>query len=72
MFGVELLVTFITPVIYTLFITVVMVRICVFILVAEWQLMCIVELISTGDGEMMKTLNSIGIKLFGLTALNDY
>jgi len=72
MFGVVLLVTFIMPVIYPLFITVVMVPICVSILVAKWQLMRIVELISAGDGEIMETLNSIGIKLFGLAALNEY
>ena len=34
------------------------------ILVAEWQLMHIVELISTGDGQIMETLDSIGIQLF--------
>jgi hypothetical protein len=28
------------------------------------QLMCIVELISKGDGQIMETLDSIGIKLF--------
>ena len=37
---------------------------CVFIRVAEWQLMLIVELISTRDGQIMETLGSIGIKLF--------
>jgi len=31
---------------------------------ADWQLMSIVELISTGDGQIMETLDSIGIKLF--------
>ena len=32
-------------------------------------LVCIVELISTGDGQIMETLDSIGIKLIVLTAL---
>ena len=32
--------------------------------------MHIVELISTGDGQIMETLDSIGIKLFVLFALN--
>jgi len=62
MFGVVLLVTFIMPVIYPLFIAVLVVSyVCVW--VAEWQLVCIVELISTGDGQIMETLDSIGIKL---------
>ena len=39
---------------------------------AEWQLMCIVELISTGDGQIMETLDSIGIKLFVLAALKEH
>jgi len=43
--------------------------VCVFIRVAEWQCMCIVELISKGDGQIMETLDSIGIKLFVLAAL---
>ena len=34
--------------------------------------MCIVELISTGDGEIMETLDSIGIKLFVLAALKEH
>ena len=33
---------------------------------SELQLMCIVELISTGDGEIMETQDNIGIKLFVL------
>jgi len=37
--------------------------ICVFIWVAEWQLLYIVELISTGDGQIIETLDNIGIKL---------
>ena len=32
-------------------------------------LVCIVELISTGDGQIMETLDSVGIKLFLLAAL---
>ena len=36
------------------------------------NLMCIVELISTGDGEIMETLDSIGIKLFVLAALKEH
>jgi len=43
--------------------------ICVFIWVAEWQLMHIVDLISTGDGRIMETLYNVGIKLFVLAAL---
>jgi hypothetical protein len=38
--------------------------ICVFIRVAKWQLMYIVELICTGDGLIMGTLHSVGIKLY--------
>jgi hypothetical protein len=34
--------------------------------------MCIVELISTGDGQIMETLHSIGIKLFVLAALKEH
>ena len=46
--------------------------ICVFIWVAEWQHMRIVELMSTGDGQIMETLDSIGIKLFVLAALKEH
>jgi hypothetical protein len=45
--------------IYPLFIAVVVVSYL-------WQLMNIVELISTGDGQIMETLNNTGIKLFVL------
>jgi hypothetical protein len=34
--------------------------------------MYIVELISTGDGQIMETLDSVGIKLFVLAALKEY
>jgi hypothetical protein len=34
--------------------------------------MCIVELISTGDGKIMETLDSIRIKLFVLAALKEH
>ena len=34
--------------------------------------MCIVELISTGDGHIMETLDNIGIKLFVLAALKEH
>ena len=34
--------------------------------------MCIIELISTGDGQIMETLDSIGIKLFVLAALKEH
>ena len=34
--------------------------------------MCIVELISTGDGQKMETLDSVGIKLFVLAALKTH
>jgi len=34
--------------------------------------MCIVELISTGDGEIMEKQDSIGIKLFVLAALKEH
>jgi hypothetical protein len=55
---------------YPLFIAVVVVSyVCVW--VAEWQLMHIVELISTEDGQIMETLDSIGIKLFVLAALKE-
>jgi len=37
-----------------------------FVWVSEWQLMHIVELISTVDGQIMETLDNIGIKLFRL------
>jgi hypothetical protein len=58
-------------VIYPLFIAVVVVcYLCV--CVAEWQRMCIVELISTGDGQIMGTLDNIGIKLFVLAALKEH
>ena len=33
--------------------------------------MHIVELISTGDGQIMETLESVGIKLFVLAALKE-
>ena len=42
-----------------------------FIRVAEWQRLRIVELISTGDGQM-ETLDSSGIKLFLLAALKEH
>ena len=34
--------------------------------------MCIVELISTGDGQIVETLDNIGIKLFVLAALKEH
>jgi len=34
--------------------------------------MCVVELISTGDGQIMETLDSVGIKLFVLAALKEH
>jgi len=34
--------------------------------------MCIVEIISTGDGKIMEALDSIGIKLFVLAALKEH
>ena len=34
--------------------------------------MCIVGLISTGDGQIMETLDSIGIRLFVLAALKEH
>ena len=34
--------------------------------------MCIVELISTGDGQIMETIDNVGIRLFVLAALNEY
>jgi hypothetical protein len=34
--------------------------------------MHIVELISTGDGQMMETPDNIGIKLFVLAALKEH
>ena len=63
---VVLLVTFIMTVIYPLLLQGWWFPLCVFIRVAEWQLMYITELISTGDGQIMETLDSIGIKLFVL------
>ena len=33
--------------------------------------MCIVELIPTGDGQIMETLDSVAIKLFVLAALKE-
>jgi len=33
--------------------------------------MCIVELIPTGDGQIMETLDRAGIKLFVLAALKE-
>jgi len=45
--------------------------ICVFIRDAEWQLTLIAELLSTGDGQIMETLDNIGIKLFVLAALKE-
>ena len=33
--------------------------------------MCIVELICTGDGQIMKTLDSVEIKLFVLASLKE-
>jgi len=63
MFGVVLLVTFIMPMIYSSFIGAVVVS-YLFIWVPEWQLMCIMELIWTGYGQVMDILDSIGIKLF--------
>ena len=63
---VVLLVTFIMPLIYPLLLQGWWFPLCVFIRVAEWQLMYITELISTGDGQIMETLDSIEIKLFVL------
>jgi len=34
--------------------------------------MCIVELIPTGDGQIMETLDSVAIKLFVLAALKEH
>ena len=34
--------------------------------------MCILELISTGDRQIMETLDNIGIKLFVLAALKKH
>jgi len=34
--------------------------------------MCIVELISSGDGQIMETPDNIGIKLFVLATLKEY
>jgi len=68
MFGVVMLVTFIMPTIYSLFVATVVVS-CLFIWVAEWQLMHIMELISTGYGQITEILDSIGIKLFVLAPL---
>jgi len=34
--------------------------------------MCVVELISTGDGQIIGTLDSVGIKLFVLAALKEH
>ena len=34
--------------------------------------MHIVELVSTGDGQIMETLDSIGIKLFVLATLKEH
>jgi len=71
MFGVVLLVTCIMPMLYPLFFAVVVVS-YLSIRVAEWQLMHIVELISTGYGQIMETLDSVGIKLFVLAALKEH
>ena len=60
------------PVIYPLFVAVVVVSYYVFIWVAERQLMHIFELISAGGGQIMETLDSIGIKLFVLAALIEH
>jgi hypothetical protein len=71
MFGVVLLVTFIMPVIYPLFIASVVVSyLCVY-LSAKCQRMNIAELISTGDGQIMEIPDKIGIKLFVLAALKE-
>jgi len=56
---------------YPLFFAVVVVS-YLSIRVAEWQLMHIVELISTGYGQIMETLDSVGIKLFVLAALKEH
>jgi hypothetical protein len=57
--------------IYPLFIAVVMVSYLCVIRDAEWQLMHVVELISTGDGQIMETLGNIEIKLFVLASLKE-
>jgi len=44
----------------------------VFIRDAEWQIVHIVELLSTGDEQIMETLDNIGIKQFVLAALKEY
>ena len=56
MFGVVLLVTFIMPVI------------------CNWEAtyIYIVELMSTSDGQIMETLDDVGIKLFVLAALKEH
>ena len=43
----------------------------VFIWAAEWQLIHMVELISTGDGEIMEKLDNIEIKLLVFAALKE-
>ncbi len=43
-----------------------------FVCLSELQLMHIAELISTSDGQIMETLDSIGIKLFVLAALKEH
>jgi len=39
---------------------------------SELQLMHIVELVSTGDGQIMETQDNVGIKLFVLAALKEH
>ena len=43
-----------------------------FVCLSELQLMHIVELVSTGDGQIMETQDNVGIKLFVLAALKEH
>jgi hypothetical protein len=73
MFCVVLLVTFIMHVIYSLIIAVVVVSsLCVCLELLSGNLMHIVELVSSGDRQIMETPDNIGIKLFVLAALKEY
>ena len=61
--------SYILPMIYQLFIAVVVVSyLCIYI--SCGQLTCIVELVSTGNGQIIETLDSIEIKLCWLHCKN--
>jgi len=70
MFGVVPLVTFIMHIIYSLLIAVVVASyLCLSELLSAYGW---INILPTGDGQIMETLDNMGIKLFVLAALKEH